>query len=438
MKFWTQFKFSLLVIYFTSGAFLTAAPIIADTLGGQEQRAAVNDTDKKKVELWYLTTAAGQTHQLTVANVSEWKKMYSSITECYRDTVMWKAAAKNDPADRQHLYKIAAVKTKSPLYLTIKGHFAKDSSATPRYGKSKNPGKFEVILPKKTEIVIENFVEAPTIKRRDRTTVGVGEFTYVRITNSHLGNPVWKMETGANALGEMLFIDSNRKKEENWHQAVFLAKQKTPNNGICKIKAVFPVGAPKIKQFEIKEPESEIGVKLTTDAQCDAAGLPKISTYFGSISIVANPRANYDSTKAGAYLPLICLTKPDNVSFSNIKVLEIGTSPYDKPQNVTVYFRDSKNQHKPNTEWSQLGLEHNHWFDCASFYNFSSPWRDQPQSFEWHIPVQWKMSAEYNGKKYEGTPKQLKKLRIQKMSILDKVGTSKIEKLGQSSMRTPD
>jgi hypothetical protein len=286
-------------------------------------------------------------------------------------------------------------------------------------------------------IKVTNFVPAPANGRKDRTTVGVGELTFVEITNSHLGNPKWQVANNSTA-GVILPTKENRRKNPNWHNAVFCAKTETSNASYCTITAVFPYNNLEIsKDFSIKEPSSEKGIKMTTDAECLEIGLSPISTFFSI--------AGRNPSMSGAYLPLRVEVLPNDVSFSNVEARELGAPDYIKdsmPINMTPYFInglaygvDFKHYHGKG--WIALDAGCNGWIDNASFFGFPPPWYSTAQSFEWHIPVEWRVNVKYEKFGYISSAKKFLQKRIQKISILDTTGRSKVEKLNQSAERTP-
>ncbi len=130
----------------------------------------------------------------------------------------------------------------------------------------------------------------------------------------------------------------------------------------------------------------------------------------------------------GVLMRLEITTLPEDVSFYNVKVIEIDKGT----QNITGFFVGKPAEslkHHP-ADWIQL-TESNQWWDDAGFYDWGSPTTWANGTYEWAIDVRWRVKDKETG---DGV---FLAKRTQTHLIQNNTGTSTETKLGNTTTNTP-
>ena len=140
-------------------------------------------------------------------------------------------------------------------------------------------------------------------------------------------------------------------------------------------------------------------------------------------------RKYFNPGLSGAGMQLRVVMAPTNVSFYNVEVLEVGEPATNVAGWFAVYGAPTHDSLTGADQWYSLGYD-NAWsvFDDAIGGPYNPPWSAagwSGGSFQWWIPVQWKVGA--------GTPKALTGWS-QTFSLLDD-GTVAVTKFNHTVTR---
>lgn len=139
-----------------------------------------------------------------------------------------------------------------------------------------------------------------------------------------------------------------------------------------------------------------------------------------AIIVGSNP---ISSGTRGVSMQLLITVHPTDVSFDEVELKEFAAPN----TNVTGYYsKISLNTH-PEKHWQDLSNA-NQYTDHAWEEGFS-PIPYEPGSRTWDIPIKWRVRNIGDGSSFSD--------HKQVFTITDNLGTTKVEKLGKSAIRTP-
>ena len=236
-------------------------------------------------------------------------------------------------------------------------------------------------------------VTTPTNQRR--TKIGVGETGIITLRPFALAAPTWTVE--GTTQTSTFAIDPNQ------NTATFYAGLRASSPVVKAVSG----GKTFSLNYSVVEPSGESAVK---DSEM--------------------PEMPFVAGRQGAGMNLVVTMLPQDVSFSNLDLLEIDKGT----RNVTGFFSDypaTDLKHDPNPDWVELKSK-NDTTDQAALagYGTASTWR--AGGFEWDIEVRWRVRNKETG---QGVA--LPANRIQIFTMHDNTGRTTISKLGQSVTRTP-
>jgi hypothetical protein len=257
------------------------------------------------------------------------------------------------------------------------------------------------IAGKKAELFVMKFqtlTEASIPSDWERKKLGVGEVVNIIVTPAGAGNITWSLSD---------HLDSSLAEADNYKPLLTAASLKCDP----KLKADFGNGIEHTITFNVVEPTGESAVK---ENDLDLAGLGGIT-----------------AQQQGAGMILRITLLPDDVSFQYLKVRELS-GPASNESGYFLQYTGGDRSHTADPEWQEVN-ESNQYGDTASFFdwpkiNVNGTLQWTSGSYEWDIPVRWKIE----GKQEHNLPN-----RTQKHEITGADGSSTETKLGQSASRTP-
>lgn len=258
------------------------------------------------------------------------------------------------------------------------------------------------IAGKKADLFVMNFKTQTEawipVGQQARKKLGVGEKVDITVTPANAGEITWSLTNQQDSA--MIGIAN-------------YVKTFTAASIAChpQVTMDFGDGISQTIQFEVVEPNMEVADK---DHDLEPAEMDGATEF-----------------QQGVGMELDILVKPDDVSFKNVLIKELPGPGVNKSGYFLEVVEGNTN-HEPNAAWVMLDVR-NRWGDTAFFakwpkinVNGSMQWK--PGSYEWIIPVRWKL---------DGKPERNLPNRLQKHEITANDGTSMETKMQRSAMRTP-
>ena len=225
-----------------------------------------------------------------------------------------------------------------------------------------------------------------------RTKLGVGETTKLSLTPAPACAVTWQIIAGNGSLSFFSGVSNVYTAHERAQSATVRATV----NGFTYDKT-----------YNVWEPASETAVESCGTTVPIPAGTQGVGMF------------------------LTTTVHPTDVSFARVQIKELPGPA----TSVTPYFQQFDpaiichcGEGGPNPDFTTLDAN-NSAPDEAAFQEFPPPWTPTPASFEWIIPMRWKVVGSVNEASLPN--------RIQTFTVHDGTGRSTVSKLDRSCTRTP-